>query len=57
MSRHFQVQLLVFDIKVPMTIGIPVELFAHHSTQVMRLSKLNALLSKATGEVQKKNPR
>ncbi|RKP11910.1 hypothetical protein BJ684DRAFT_12235, partial [Piptocephalis cylindrospora] len=57
MSRRFQAQLLVFDIKVPLTIGVPVELFAHHSTQIVRLSKLTALLSKVTGEVQKSNPR
>lgn len=57
MTQRFQARLLVFNIKIPITVGSPVIL--HHQSLIEPASivKLKAQLHKGTGEVIKKNPR
>lgn len=57
MTQRIQVRIIVFNIKIPITIGTPVLL--HHQSLIEPASivKLKAQLNKGTGEVTKKNPR
>ncbi|KAK4049471.1 hypothetical protein OIO90_005422 [Microbotryomycetes sp. JL221] len=53
----FTAQLMVFDLKHPMTAGYSVELF-HHSRDIpATITSLEAVLDKTTGAVTKRNPR
>lgn len=53
----FTAQIIVFDLKYPITAGCSVELF-HHSRDIpASISKLEAVLDRGTGEVLKRFPR
>lgn len=56
-TTRIQARIIVFNIKVPITIGFPVLL--HHQSLIEPASivKLKSQLHKGTGEVIKKNPR
>lgn len=57
MTNRFRCRIVVFNVKIPLTIGFPV--IIHHQSLVEPavVSKLKAQLHKSTGEVLKKNPR
>lgn len=53
----FTAQIMVFDLKYPITAGYAVELF-HHSRDIpATISSLDAVLDKTSGAVIKKSPR
>lgn len=56
-TNRFRCRIVVFNVKIPLTIGFPV--LIHHQSLVEPavVSKLKAQLHKSTGEVLKKNPR
>lgn len=56
-TNRFRCRIVVFNVKIPLTIGFPV--IIHHQALVEPavVSKLKAQLHKSTGEVLKKNPR
>ncbi|CAO3627181.1 unnamed protein product [Mucor hiemalis] len=56
-TSTFEAQIVVFDIRIPITPGYPVVL--HHGSldEPATISKLVEILDKSTGEVVKKNPR
>ncbi|KAF9970706.1 hypothetical protein BGZ73_006548 [Actinomortierella ambigua] len=56
-TSHFAAQIVVFDVKVPITVGFPV--IIHHGShqEPGTVSKLVATIDKVTGEVVKKSPR
>ncbi|GAA97853.1 uncharacterized protein L969DRAFT_25596 [Mixia osmundae IAM 14324] len=57
MSASFLAQIVVFDLKVPITTGASVELF-HQSREIpASVAKLEATLDKASGEILKVRPR
>ncbi|KAH8925250.1 hypothetical protein BT69DRAFT_1332309 [Atractiella rhizophila] len=57
LASTFEAQIVVFDLKYPLTIGAQVELF-HHSRDIpATITKLEAILDRQTGAVVKKNPR
>ena len=55
--NSFSAQIIVFDLKYPITSGYAVELFHHSKDIPASISKLEAVLDIASGEVTKKNPR
>ncbi|KAI7870745.1 P-loop containing nucleoside triphosphate hydrolase protein [Spinellus fusiger] len=57
MTTTFVAQIVVFDIKVPITCGFPVILYHHSVNEPASIVKLLTTVDKATGEVIKKNPR
>lgn len=56
-TSTFEAQIVVFDIRIPITPGYPVVL--HHGSldEPAFVAKLLEVLDKSTGEVVKKNPR
>ncbi|KAF9920366.1 HBS1-like protein [Linnemannia zychae] len=56
-TTHFAAQIVVFDVKIPITVGFPI--IMHHQSQNEPgvVSKLVATIDKVTGEIEKKNPR
>jgi elongation factor 1 alpha-like protein len=56
-TSTFEAQIVVFDIRIPITPGYPVVL--HHGSldEPAFISKLIEVLDKSTGEVVKKSPR
>ncbi|XP_073837180.1 translation elongation factor EF-1alpha (GTPase) HBS1 [Musca autumnalis] len=56
-TTRFQARILIFNIKVPITIGFPVLLHHQSLIEPAVISKLNAQIHKGTGEVIKKKPR
>ncbi|XP_055913848.1 protein HBS1 [Eupeodes corollae] len=56
-TSRFQCRILVFNVKVPITIGFPV--IMHHQSLIepATIIKLNSQIHKGTGEVIKKKPR
>ncbi|KAH7916812.1 P-loop containing nucleoside triphosphate hydrolase protein [Hygrophoropsis aurantiaca] len=57
LATVFTARIIVFDIQLPITAGASVELF-HHSRDVpATISKLTAILDRATGTATKINPR
>lgn len=57
MAQRIQVRIIVFNIKIPITIGTPVLLHHQSLIEPAAIVKLKAQLHKGTGEVVKKNPR
>jgi hypothetical protein len=53
----FTAQIIVFDIDYPILAGTAVELYHHSRDTPATISKLHAVLDKATGEIVKSNPR
>lgn len=56
-ASKIRVQIIVFNVKTPITIGYPVLLHHHSLVEPATICKLKAQLHKGTGEVVKKNPR
>ncbi|XP_037933756.1 HBS1-like protein [Teleopsis dalmanni] len=56
-TSRFQARILVFNLKVPITIGCPVLLHHQSLIEPAVISKLTAQIHKGTGEVVKKKPR
>lgn len=56
-ASRLQVRILVFNVRVPITIGFPVLLHHQSLIEPATITKLKAVLHKGTGEVQKKSPR
>ncbi|KAI8925585.1 P-loop containing nucleoside triphosphate hydrolase protein [Entophlyctis helioformis] len=56
-TTHFKAQIVTFDIAIPLTIGVPVVVHHLGRSEAGHISRLEAVLNKATGEVTKRNPR
>ncbi|KAI8098828.1 P-loop containing nucleoside triphosphate hydrolase protein [Halteromyces radiatus] len=56
-TTTFTAQIVVFDIKIPITSGFPVILHHQSSNEPASITKLLCSLDKSTGEVVKRNPR
>ncbi|KAI8348136.1 P-loop containing nucleoside triphosphate hydrolase protein [Mortierella sp. GBAus27b] len=56
-TTHFAAQIVVFDVKIPVTTGFPVIVHHQSHNEPGSISKLVATIDKGTGEVVKKNPR
>lgn len=56
-ATRFQVRIITFNVKVPITIGCPVILHHQALVEPATIVKIKAQLHKGTGEVIKKNPR
>ncbi|CAG8577545.1 9593_t:CDS:10, partial [Paraglomus occultum] len=56
-SSNFIAQIVVFDIKIPITKGFPVIIHHQSLNEPAVITKLLAVLDKSTGEIVKKNPR
>ncbi|KAI9310075.1 P-loop containing nucleoside triphosphate hydrolase protein [Dichotomocladium elegans] len=56
-SSSFNAQIVVFDIKAPITVGFPVVLHHQSLDEPASIMKLICIIDKSTGEVVKKNPR
>ncbi|KAF7731825.1 HBS1-like protein [Apophysomyces ossiformis] len=56
-TSSFTAQIVVFDIKVPITSGFPVILHHQSLNEPASIVQLLSVLDKSTGEVIKKNPR
>lgn len=56
-ATKFQARVLVFNVKVPITIGFPVILHYQSLVEPATITKLTAQIHKGTGEVLKKRPR
>lgn len=56
-TTRFQSRILVFNVKVPITIGFPVILHHQSLIEPATIIKLNSQIHKGTGEVIKKKPR
>ncbi|KAF9958967.1 HBS1-like protein [Mortierella alpina] len=56
-TTHFAAQIVVFDVKIPITVGFPI--IVHHQSHNGPgvISKLVSTIDKGTGEVIKKSPR
>lgn len=57
LTSRFRVRIVVFNVKVPITIGYPVLLHHQSLIEPATITKLKAQLHKGSGEVIKKNPR
>ena len=57
LAAVFSAQIVVFDVKVPITAGTAVELHHHSKSTSAVVSKLDALLDRASGTVARANPR
>lgn len=55
--KEFRAQLVVFDIKIPITRGQPVTIFSFSSRVPGRISKLEAIVNPKSGETIKANPK
>ncbi|KAI8068209.1 P-loop containing nucleoside triphosphate hydrolase protein [Gongronella butleri] len=56
-TRSFTAQIVVFDIRYPLTSGMIVNLHQQGVDEPVVISKLKCILDKSTGEVLKKKPR
>uniref|UniRef100_A0A6B2E882 Putative elongation factor 1 alpha n=1 Tax=Phlebotomus kandelakii TaxID=1109342 RepID=A0A6B2E882_9DIPT len=56
-ATRFRARIVVFNVRVPITIGFPVLLHHQSSIEPASIVKLKAQLHKGSGEVIKKNPR
>lgn len=56
-TNRFRCRIVVFNVKIPLTIGFPVIIHHQALAEPAVVSKLKAQLHKSTGEVLKKNPR
>ncbi|KAF9096396.1 HBS1-like protein [Mortierella sp. GBA35] len=56
-TTHFAAQIVVFDVKIPITVGFPIIMHHQSHNEPGVISKLVATIDKGTGEVVKKNPR
>ncbi|KAJ8653690.1 translation elongation factor Tu [Lichtheimia ornata] len=56
-TSTFTAQIVVFDIKIPITAGFPVVLHQQSLDEPASIIKLLCTLDKSTGEVTKRNPR
>jgi len=56
-TSSFVAQIVVFDIKVPITSGFPIILHHQSLNEPASIVKLVATIDKATGEIIKRNPR
>ncbi|ORX51592.1 hypothetical protein DM01DRAFT_257122 [Hesseltinella vesiculosa] len=56
-TSSFTAQIVVFDIRYPLTSGIIVNLHQQGVDEPVAISKLECIVDKATGEVIKRNPR
>lgn len=56
-TTSFTAQIVVFDLKIPITSGYPVILHSKNLDEPASIVKLICTLDKSTGEVIKKNPR
>ncbi|ORZ28982.1 P-loop containing nucleoside triphosphate hydrolase protein [Lobosporangium transversale] len=56
-TTHFAAQIVVFDVKIPITVGFPVIVHRQSHNEPGVVSKLVATIDKVTGEIVKKSPR
>ncbi|KAF9899999.1 HBS1-like protein [Linnemannia zychae] len=56
-TTNFAAQIVVFDVKIPITVGFPIIMHHQSHNEPGVISKLVATIDKGTGEVVKKNPR
>ncbi|KAF9436139.1 HBS1-like protein [Entomortierella beljakovae] len=56
-TTHFAAQIVVFDIRIPITVGFPIIMHHQSHNEPGVISKLIATIDKGTGEVVKKSPR
>jgi elongation factor 1 alpha-like protein len=56
MIKEFRLQVIVFDINIPITKGQAVTVHAHSAKHSGNIIKLEQIISQKTGDVLKKNP-
>ncbi|KAF9347262.1 hypothetical protein BGX26_001248 [Mortierella sp. AD094] len=56
-TTHFAAQIVVFDVKIPITVGFPIIMHHQSHNEPGTVSKLIATIDKGTGEIVKKSPR
>lgn len=56
-ATSFQARIVVFSVRVPLTVGSPVLLHHQALVEPASIGRLKALLNKQTGEMLKKSPR
>ncbi|KAF9423335.1 HBS1-like protein [Podila epigama] len=56
-TTHFAAQIVVFDVKIPITVGFPIIMHQQSHNEPGVISKLVATIDKGTGEIVKKSPR
>ncbi|KAF9189708.1 HBS1-like protein [Haplosporangium sp. Z 767] len=56
-TTHFAAQIVVFDVKIPITVGFPIIVHHQSHNEPATVSKLVATIDKGTGEMIKKSPR
>ncbi|KAF9170598.1 HBS1-like protein [Mortierella sp. AD011] len=56
-TTHFAAQIVVFDVKIPITVGFPIIMHHQSHNEPGTVSKLVATIDKGTGEIVKKSPR
>lgn len=56
-TTHFAAQIVVFDVKIPITVGFPIIMHHQSHNEPGTISKLVATIDKGTGEIVKKSPR
>ncbi|KAF9927049.1 HBS1-like protein [Mortierella alpina] len=56
-TTHFAAQIVVFDVKIPITVGFPIIVHHQSHNEPGVISKLGATIDKGTGEIIKKSPR
>ncbi|KAF9114640.1 HBS1-like protein [Mortierella sp. AM989] len=56
-TTHFAAQIVVFDVKIPITVGFPIIMHHQSHNEPGTISKLIATIDKGTGEIVKKSPR
>ncbi|KAF8640104.1 hypothetical protein AX17_001340 [Amanita inopinata Kibby_2008] len=57
LASSFTARIIVFDVQLPVTAGVSVELFHHSRELPAMVSRLTSILDRATGRVTKTNPR
>ncbi|KAG0200265.1 HBS1-like protein [Mortierella sp. GBA30] len=56
-TTNFAAQIVVFDVKIPITVGFPIIIHHQSHNEPAVISKLVATIDKGTGEVIRKSPR
>lgn len=57
LTDRFLAQIVVFDVKIPITNGYPIVLHQQSLSEPGYISKLVSIVDKVTGEITKRNPR
>lgn len=56
-TNSFLAQIIVFDVDIPLTIGVPVVFHHMSQNEPAHITALHSIMDKATGEILKRNPK